>query len=227
MTSYIVSFILGFILPFASGRFGKVLPADPGTVCVQLFHRPRRPQGTPERMKIWRHKWHVLFLRALGWGILFMALAFAAHTYLPDSSFWWFMAFFGMIGLCILIDEAFFLLPDFITLPLLLVGFLASFYEVVLPMQEALVGACFGYLVSVVAVIIGHFVLKQAVFGAGDVKLLTALGAWLGSQGLSATLLVSFGLFAVRAAYTRRSDGPFGPALGLAAVLLLFYLYGK
>ena len=35
--------LIGLLLPSVAGRFGKILPADPGMVLLTLFHRPRFP----------------------------------------------------------------------------------------------------------------------------------------------------------------------------------------
>ena len=50
-------------------------------------------------------------------------------------------------------------------------------------------------------------------FGGGDIKLLAAVGAWLGLLPVVYTILAASVLFAVFAFVMRRRDGAFGPAI--------------
>ena len=135
--------------------------------------------------------------------------------------------FFITIGLLMAIDHQYFLLPDFFTIPLLFCGFGFSLATGFLTPWASFLGAVFGYALCTVSVWIMHLRLKRAEFGAGDVKMVTALGAWMGYEGLNITLALSFVFFAVWARLTHRKTGAFGPALGLAAILVLFGLYAK
>ena len=38
--SCVIGFLLGVMVPSLAGRFGKILPADPGLVLVEMFHKP-------------------------------------------------------------------------------------------------------------------------------------------------------------------------------------------
>lgn len=221
----LISFFLGLILPAVASRFGKVLPADPGTILVRLWHRPRWPiASTPAKTARLRRKWGKMMVVSFAWGITLAALAIATGLFLPSQMHVWAMVFIYFVALGIVIDQQFCLLPDFVTIPLLLLGFLAAHQGHFLTMTDSLTGAFFGYGVSVVAVIVMTF-FHRAVFGAGDVKMLTALGAWLGAYGLNLALLISFMLFSAWSFVRRQGMGPFGPALGIAAVFALFYLY--
>ena len=57
--------------------------------------------------------------------------------------------------------------------------------------------------------------------------MVTALGAWLGYMGLNLTLVLSFAFFSLWAIWRHKRTGAFGPALGLAAILILFFQYIK
>jgi leader peptidase (prepilin peptidase)/N-methyltransferase len=66
--------------------------------------------------------------------------------------------------------------------------------------------------------------------GQGDLKLLAALGAWLGWQSLPAVLLIAsltgagYGLFSmVFAGHSRQTPIPFGPFLALSGLVVLFF----
>lgn len=221
----LISFLLGLTLPVTASRFGKVLPADPGTILVRLWHRPHWPTAcTPARKERLKRKWGKMMAVSFVWAFVLAALAVATGLFLPSQTHVWAMVFVYFVALGIVVDQQFCLLPDFITVPLLLTGFLAAYQGHFLTVGDSLTGAFFGYGVSVVAVIVMTF-FHRAVFGAGDVKMLTALGAWLGAYGLNLALLISFVLFSAWSFVRRQGTGPFGPALGIAAVFALFYLY--
>ena len=125
------------------------------------------------------------------------------------------------------IDRRHHLLPDVLTLPLLLAGLLLG--AIVTPLPDAVIGAVAGYL--------GLRALSHALtiaadaegIGHGDFKLLASLGAWLGWQSLfpvvliAATLAVVTGLLhAARAGVRSLPRMAFGPSLAAAAVVVMF-----
>ena len=161
---------------------------------------------------------------SIGWGIFLSSLFIYISNMYPPYLWGWFAAFCYVICVCIIIDQQFFLLPDFWTIPLLLLGFAFCLYCPLISSSESLYGAVFGYSVCVASVFFVRL-FKQTEFGGGDVKMLTALGAWLGYTGLSYTLVLSFVLFLIPALLNQKRAGAYGPALGFAALLVLFWLY--
>ena len=91
--------------------------------------------------------------------------------------------------------------------------------------QEAMLGSLTGtFLLGFV------YFLSRGGLGLGDVKLVAALGLWLGVSGMLVHLALAFlfsGLFALVLCMggkaTMQSKIPFGPFLGLGAVLSFFY----
>lgn len=130
-----------------------------------------------------------------------------------------------------LIDFDTLLLPDQITLPLLWSGLAAALWLDGGPsLAEAVVGGVAGYLV-LWAFYWGHrLVTGREGMGRGDFKLLAALGAWLGWQGILPVVLVAsvlgvaFGLVAMlRGRANRATPIPFGTFLCVGgAVAVLF-----
>ena len=122
------------------------------------------------------------------------------------------------------IDWTAFLLPDVLTLPLLLAGLaLTAMWE-----PEALIGRCLGAVIGYLsfqglAVAYRH-VRGQDGLGGGDAKLLAAAGAWCGLAALpfvvlgSAVLglLAALGLALAGRDMTSRTPIPFGPCIALA-----------
>ena len=128
-----------------------------------------------------------------------------------------------------LIDADTHLLPDALTQPLLWLGLLASQQQwLALPLSEAVVGAMLGYAsLWLVATVFEHLTGKIGM-GAGDFKLLAALGAWLGPWALLPLVLMASVVGAVVGLLLQRrgqlpSGGymPFGPFLAMAAAVMM------
>jgi Flp pilus assembly protein protease CpaA len=83
------------------------------------------------------------------------------------------------------------LLPDQLTLPLMWLGLIGSIDNLYMPAKPALIGAALGYA-SLWSV---WWLFKQLTgkegMGHGDFKLLAALGAWCGWQGILPIILLS------------------------------------
>jgi leader peptidase (prepilin peptidase)/N-methyltransferase len=126
------------------------------------------------------------------------------------------------------IDAEHMLLPDVITLPLLIAGLAATWWLAPATLTDHAAAAALGYL---------GFMLLNAAYrawrghdglGQGDAKLLAAAGAWLGAARLPDELLLA-GLIGLAAAALLHLAGkavgpavklPFGPALALACFTL-------
>ncbi len=115
------------------------------------------------------------------------------------------------------------LLPDQLTLPLMWLGLIASLDTLYMPAKPALLGAIAGY-VSLWTV---WWLFKQLTgkegLGHGDFKLLAALGAWVGLDGILPIILLSSVIGAVVGSiwlYAKGRDRatpiPFGPYLAVA-----------
>lgn len=137
---------------------------------------------------------------------------------------------FAWLALCLfLIDLEHQLLPDALTGTLLWSGLLASAAGVFVESHQAIYGAASGYLGLWVIQRMGGALAGRPALGDGDVKLLAALGAWLGPAGTALALflaaatgtLIGAGLLAT-GGLRRGHSLPFGPFLvagGLIALL--------
>jgi leader peptidase (prepilin peptidase)/N-methyltransferase len=129
------------------------------------------------------------------------------------------------------IDLQTMLLPDDLTLPLMWAGMLcAALGWVDLNLHQSVWGAAVGYLSLWSVSALYQLVRGKVGMGAGDFKLLAAMGAWFGPVSLIALLLVSclvgalIGL-SLRATGKLQADQyiPFGPYLVLAGLILCFF----
>ena len=122
------------------------------------------------------------------------------------------------------------LLPDQLTLPLMWLGLIASLDNLYMPAKPALLGAIIGYA-SLWSV---WWLFKQLTgkegMGHGDFKLLAALGAWVGLQGVLPIILLSSLVGAIIGSIWLATQGrdratpiPFGPYLAIAGWVVFFW----
>jgi leader peptidase (prepilin peptidase) / N-methyltransferase len=129
------------------------------------------------------------------------------------------------------INVEWFLLPDFLTLPLLLSGLGVTILAVPDDMFWHALGAVCGYLGLRGIALLYHAVLGREGLGAGDAKLLAAAGSWLGLGALPLILLLAAvaglafaGIAAAAGRMMRATTAlPFGAFL--AASIWLVWLY--
>jgi leader peptidase (prepilin peptidase)/N-methyltransferase len=130
------------------------------------------------------------------------------------------------------IDAEHMRLPDILTLPLTAFGIAYHLTAAPERLTESLVGALVGYAVFQVIAVAYRTLRGRDGLGAGDAKLLSAAGAWVGWSRLPdvvllAALLAILAIVAVRARdkpLAATEAVPFGPFL--AASLWLTHLYG-
>ena len=114
-------------------------------------------------------------------------------------------------------------LPDQLTLPLIWLGLLANYAGGLVSLQQAVLGAVCGYM----SLWLLNFVHKLwrgfDGMGAGDFKLLAALGAWLGTAVLPVIVFVAALVGVVAAVVLKAAKSQpiaFGPCLAIAGWLV-------
>lgn len=131
-----------------------------------------------------------------------------------------------------LIDLEFRVLPDCLTGPMVWLGLILSYFDIIsLPFQSAFMGAIVGYLSLWLINQFSILVFKKVGVGAGDFKLLAFIGAWQGLGNLFNVILISSVAGAVIGIvvllYRKNQDKyiPYGPFLALGSLgVLLFRL---
>lgn len=137
--------------------------------------------------------------------------------------------FCAAMVICTLTDIKWMMIPNAVTYPLIISGPIVAYFHPILTLQSSILGIIIGgglfYLVGVLY----QLVRKRVGLGFGDVKLLAAIGAMLGVEALTPTVLISclgaFVAIAVLAALGRfrwHKPIPYGPFLALGAVGQLF-----
>jgi leader peptidase (prepilin peptidase)/N-methyltransferase len=140
------------------------------------------------------------------------------------------MVFLWCIVAATFIDFDTQLLPDAITLPLLWLGLLVNTAGVFADLRSAVIGAAAGYLALWSVYWLFKLATGKEGMGFGDFKLLAAIGAWCGWQVLPLTVLLSSFIGAavgislmILARHGRSVPIPFGPYLGAAGIVALFW----
>ena len=122
------------------------------------------------------------------------------------------------------------LLPDDLTLPLLWLGILLSFFDIFINLESSVIGAMAGYMSLWSVYIVFKIITGKEGMGHGDFKLLAVLGAWVGWKLLFVIILTSslvgatIGITMILLKKTSRGTQiPFGPYLAAAGWLSLLY----
>lgn len=141
------------------------------------------------------------------------------------------LVFSWMLLAAAVIDLRTTLLPDDLTLPLLWIGLLAAAFGLGFASPvEAIVGAAVGYGLLWSLYHAFRLITGKEGMGYGDFKLLAALGAWTGWQGLPVTILLSSAVGAATGltliafqGRDRAAPIPFGPFLAAGGWVALFW----
>ena len=162
-------------------------------------------------------------------GVLFVLVFYYFGLNIETPVYWLFLAALIVI---FFIDLDHRIIPDVISLPGIVVGFLCSFLLPGISWIESLLGAFIGGGVLLLIAWSYELLTKREGMGGGDIKLLAMLGAFLGWKAvLPVVFLASLigTLVGVPLLFLQKSDArlaiPFGPFLASAAFIYL--LWGK
>ncbi len=122
------------------------------------------------------------------------------------------------------------IIPDLISLPGIVMGFLFSLVSNTVTWQSSLLGLILGGGVLYTLALLYTLLRKTDGMGGGDIKLLAMIGAWLGWQSLPFVIFTSSltgSIIGVIVIFSQNKDSqtriPFGPFLSVAALLYLFF----
>lgn len=218
--------VFGLLIPYLARRFSKFMPATPAYALYRMIKPVKSVSGAKKKTNPQYQKLMNKYrMRSIGWGIVTAAISYLAAERFSDIYIVWYLGLIWTLLLLTEIDNRMCLLPDILTVPLLIGGFAYSVFvsQWVIP-AESVLGATAGYALPVVASAFLVWKNKDA-FGGGDIKLLAALGAWLGFELVVYTMILASVLFTVYAMVRRCRVGAFGPALTVAAIMIAFYFF--
>ena len=164
-------------------------------------------------------------MRSVLYGIIAAATIFIALHHFGTFGLGFLCAYILILLLLAEIDYRSFLLPDILTVPLLLLGLVAAVLNMgFITIEESVLGAVVGYVLPVAVSLLIVWYKKDA-FGGGDIKLLSAIGAWLGIEGLLYVIALSSVLGLVYALIRRQRELAFGPMIALSGIVVAFWLF--
>ena len=163
--------------------------------------------------------------------LTFFVLAVWAWASEPASTLNWLLPFAFLLSLMILIDMRHMILPDTLNAVLFVSGLLLHFLWFDSLLLSAL-GAGLGFILFFFIFYITYIIKGEPAMGFGDVKFITALGAWVGVVGVPLILIYATILalsFIVLRAIKEKSfqNKPFayGPFLAIAGWLSMLYTF--
>lgn len=236
MLYILCGFFFGCLIPYLARKSGKLIAYASGYVCLKLFVPThalpfKKLKENPQYMRLF----YRYLMRSLGWGIFCGAMSWLFIECFDNLYTLWYMAFLWILLLLVEIDKRFMLLPDFYTLPLLILGFgyaasngnwlIPTDPEIMSISANSFLGAAFGYVMPTAASMFIAWKYPDA-FGGGDIKLLTAIGAWVGLEAISFIILLACAIFAVSCLIAKRRADAFGPAIVYATLVLQILTQG-
>lgn len=122
------------------------------------------------------------------------------------------------------------IVPDVISLPGIVIGFIISFFVPYLSFINSALGIAVGGGIILIIGIAGSVIFKKEAMGGGDVKLSAMIGAFLGWRYIIISLFLGFflgaltGIFLIMAKIKSRDDlVPFGPFIVLGTLITLLW----
>jgi len=219
--------------PPAGPRYDLVTPRSS---CPACGHRITTRENVPVLSYLWLRGKCSACRAAIGVRYpVVEALTGALTAYCAWHFGFGFAAFGAMLFVCSMIALTFIdidtqLLPDSITVPLLWAGLLFNLRGTFVDLQSAVIGAVAGYLILWAVYWVFKLATGKEGMGFGDLKLLAAIGAWLGWKMLPLVILASSLVGAavgivliVLARRGREVPIPFGPYLAGAGLIALFW----
>ena len=222
----VCGFLCGFLIPSVARKFAKFMPAAFGYAVYRIFAVPARVSWERRRQStLYLNLLKKFLLRSVMYGLLCGGLFYAAPLCWGGLSGNAALFYIWVLLLLAEIDRRMLLLPDLLTVPLLIAGFVVSAWGIgFVAAADSSLGAAAGYLMPAAVSLLFVWKNKDA-FGGGDIKLLAAVGAWLGVEALLYVIIAASFLFAVPALLTRRTYGAFGPSAAAAGIIIAFLFF--
>lgn len=215
MIYILCAFVFGLLIPYTSRRFAKFMPASFAFGLWQIV----KPSANAKRI-VKSPLYKSYLWRSLMSGILTAALSYFFLYRFGAENIGWKLAFLWILLLLAEIDWRMYLLPDILTVPLLIAGFFASSWNCGFTIApDSALGAAAGYFLPSLAALFLVWKNRDA-FGGGDIKLLAGIGAWLGLECLLyGVLLAAVGQLLI-SLLRRQNAAAFGPALAFSAIII-------
>lgn len=165
----------------------------------------------------------VEFLTGLTYLIIYLAYGLSVQTliYIILSSALIIIAFIDL-------NEQ--IVPDVISLPGIVIGFIISFFVPYISYMNSALGVLVGGGIILIIGLAGSVIFKKEAMGGGDVKLAAMIGAFLGWRYIIISLFLGFilgalaGILLILSKIKSREDAiPFGPFIVLGSFITLLW----
>lgn len=151
------------------------------------------------------------------------------HTFGWSVRFLSYTVFCSALLVISVIDLYHQIIPDEISLPGIIVGFIFAVWVGDVVWWESLLGILLGGGSFLAIAVLYEKLAKREGLGGGDIKLLAMIGAWLGYQSILTVIVVSSGLgsvIGIACMALQKKDFkaaiPFGPFLAVGAIVYVF-----
>ena len=122
------------------------------------------------------------------------------------------------------------IVPDIISLPGIVIGFIISFFVLYISFINSALGVVVGGGIILIIGLAGSVIFKKEAMGGGDVKLAAMIGAFLGWRYIIISLFLGFflgalaGIILIMSKVKSREDVvPFGPFIVLGSFITLLW----
>lgn len=122
------------------------------------------------------------------------------------------------------------IVPDIISLPGIIIGFIISFFVPYISFVDSALGVVVGGGIILIIGLAGSVIFKKEAMGGGDVKLAAMIGAFLGWRYIIISLFLGFflgalaGILLILSKIKSREDAiPFGPFIVLGSFITLLW----
>jgi len=122
------------------------------------------------------------------------------------------------------------IVPDVISLPGIVAGFILSFFVPYISFVNSALGVVVGGGIILIIGLAGSVIFKKEAMGGGDVKLAAMIGAFLGWKYITISLFLGFflgalvGILLIMMKIKNREDAvPFGPFIVLGSMITLLW----
>jgi leader peptidase (prepilin peptidase)/N-methyltransferase len=122
------------------------------------------------------------------------------------------------------------IVPDVISLPGIVIGFIISFFVPYISFIDSALGVVVGGGIILIIGMVGSVIFKKEAMGGGDVKLAAMIGAFLGWKYIIISLFLGFflgalaGIILIMSKIKSREDVvPFGPFIVLGSFITLLW----
>ena len=234
-----IYFATGFFIPTLSRFLMKFYPCSLhsyiGDILKYNFKNKRKNNINNQ---LHNNKYNLLkkqyFYNRVFWGILFMCLSFtliySLKNYINKSyPLILFTIFMFLLTFSSNIDNKCRLIPDIITLPMLLIGILISIYcknndiysTLIISPINSIISSLSAYILCSSLALMFYFKMPYA-FGGGDVKLLTALASFTGFENLGKILIISFLIMLIYCGIKKERFAPLAPFVFASFIIWIF-----